>query len=220
MSDSTSIFIYIVIGISLTVSVGLIGLGLWAGLTQRKDLVFWRTMKLYSSCLGLVGLLLLLVNFEKTVRDAIGGKSKEYAYAEFIDLKFFVTLHVSSVCAHEKESQEAELHCFDVKNIDLQVLSDNLRDSKPYRLIVNWQKNPKIDEFIEEVNRRLEALNRTIPVAASEESFLGTQTRINLLIISVLLVIFALAGSIGEAAYQLRQALNEASRARSTAHTE
>src|SRR5258708_31458105 len=108
----------------------MISVALYAGLRQRKNLLYWRRIKLASSLFAAVGLMLFLLNFEKTVRDAIGAKSKEYLYAEFIDLKFYITSQVDGACAHEKDSHQAALTCFDLRNIDRQLIRPDLPDAK------------------------------------------------------------------------------------------
>ncbi|PYV64598.1 MAG: hypothetical protein DMG97_34440 [Acidobacteria bacterium] len=89
----------------------------------------------------------------------------------------------------------------------------DLRDGRPFHTVVNWQHNPDIDEFIKEVNRRLDDINANIPAARAAESFLSVERRIKVLMIALILIILSLAGSIGEAAYQLAQAQTQVSAA-------
>ncbi len=213
MSDLTSLLIYIVWIVAIAIALTMIGIALYAGLRQKKDLVYWRTIKLGSAVFAIVGLLLFLMNFDKTVRDSIGAKAKEYNYAAFVDLKFYVLNQVDAACAREKESRQAELTCFDLRNVDKGLSWLDLRDGRPFHTVVNWQHNPDIDEFIKAVNRRLDDINANIPAAQAAESFLSVERRINVLMIALILIIMSLAGSIGEAAYQLAQARTQASAA-------
>jgi hypothetical protein len=202
---STTRFILIVCGTILVFALLIIG---WAVLEARRGkpehMMFWRWVKVGSAGLGLVGLLILVVNLEKTIRDTIGGKARDYAYSEYYDLKLYTTMRVSIVCARDQESVEAKNACGDFRNIDNGVTPLNIRDSRPYALF-DWPRLPskEIKDFMEEVNRRLSRINSVIPAAATAESFLDDERRINFLFLAAIIIIFALAGSIGEAVYQL-----------------
>jgi hypothetical protein len=118
MRVDTPHFILSLWGLTLAIAFGAIAWGAYAGLRQQYDLIFWRRVKLSSSCLGVIGLALLLLNLEKTVRDTIGGRSKELALVYFYETKFFTTQYVSIVCCHKNDSLEARNDCSDVRNAD------------------------------------------------------------------------------------------------------
>lgn len=213
VSDLTSLLIYIVWIVAIAIASIMIAWALYSGLHQRKDLVYWRKIKLGSAGFAIVGLFLFLMNFEKTVRDSIGAKNKEYNYAAFVDLKFYVLNQLITACARDKDGRQAELTCFDLRNVDKGLSWGDVRDGKPLHTVVNWQHNPDIDEFVSEVNRRLDDINAHNPVARAAESFLSVDSRIKVLMTALILMILSLAGSIGEAAYQLAQARTQVSAA-------
>jgi hypothetical protein len=162
-----------------------------------------------------IGLILLALNFEKTVRDWIGGRSREYALAGYVDLKFFIAREMATACAHEKENEEAKLTCFDIKNIDNGISPLHVRHWQPYLLIENWQKNPHIEGIIDGTNRYLHRINSALPSAASALSFVSDPGKTDILILSMILVVVSLAGSIGEAAFQYQLAVKAAEDERS-----
>jgi cytochrome bd-type quinol oxidase subunit 1 len=200
---TTSSFVHSVWAVGLLVGFCLIGVAFAAGLGQRRNLLFWRRVKLVSTTLTVIGLVLLLLNFEKTVREMTNPK--DYVLNAFIDLKFYLANRIASACGGQPKSEQAKLTCFDVLNIDRQVSFLNLREAKELALITNWQRNPEIDELVAEVNRRVEHINPAIREMGST-TILDPMVRVNLLMLCVLLVIISLAGSIGEAAFQFAQA--------------
>ncbi len=205
MPISPAVFILTVCGIIAIVAGGTIG---WAVSEARKGnpehLVFWRSVKLVSAILGIIGLVILAVNIEKTVRDTVGGKAREYVFREFFDLKLYTAKHVSIVCSRENDSTEAKYECGDARNIDNALTSLNIRDFTPYGPF-NWPRLPSQDtkKFMDEVNRRVSFINGAMPTAATADSFLSDEQRINFLFVAALVVVLALAGSIGESLYQL-----------------
>jgi len=196
-------------GFTFAIAFGAVGWGAYAGLRLQYDLIFWRRIKLFSSCLGVIGLVLLLLNLEKTVRDTLGGRSKELALADFYETKFFTTQYVSIVCSHKNDSLEAKNDCWDATNADNTVSSYNILNFKPYTPM-NYppksSRSAETDKFIEDLNERLSQINQLIPEAANAGTFFSDENRIKFLLLAAILITFSLAGSIGESAYQLGQA--------------
>jgi len=187
----------------------MIGGALWLGLRRQWSQFDWRVTKLLSALLGAVGIAMLLANFEKTTYDSLIDKSKRYAFAEFLDTKFFIAHSLSIACARDQGIEKNRLTCFDYKNIDGQVSSFWVRNSIPFKEITNWQRNPEIDEFVVEVNRRLKNINDAMPPFEESTEIISDTYRAHFLILSAFLVTIAIAGSVGEAAFQLRLAIDE-----------
>ncbi len=177
--------------------------------TKSSSLRKWRFRKLLSAVLGVVGLLLLLMNFERVVREGIQDDSREYALSEFLDARFYATYHAALACANKDKSEGAKLTCFDIDQSWRQFYQSRLRDSTPFSRITNWQGNPDILEFAERMNRHIDHLNRTLPVATTPSTF-SKKNQFAIVMLATILVIVALAGSVGEAAYQYRQAVEMA----------
>lgn len=210
MSVNTSLFVIITLLVLVVFTVYIVGWAFYHGIKEHHGLIFWRFAKLLSAVFGLVGLMLLALNFEKATRDWLGGKSREYAFAEYIDLKFFIARELAVVCAHEQDNEQARLTCFDVKNVDAGIAPLHIRNSEPYTMVINWQRNKSIDEFIGNVNGYLHRINSAIPSSTSALSFVSDSLRVDILALSFVLVAISLAGSIGEAAFQYKLALKAA----------
>jgi hypothetical protein len=130
MQITTAGFITVVGGVMLSFAVGLVAWALIAGLRGKYDLVFWRSVKLWATLIGFFGVVLLLLNFDKAVRDAIGGRSREYAFRELIELKLYTTRETGAACAKEHESNAGGNNCFDYRNIDNQIRLSALQDGQ------------------------------------------------------------------------------------------
>jgi hypothetical protein len=209
MSMATSLYVVFLWGVVLIIALGGIGFATYSGLSLRYDLLFWRKAKLFSSFLGVVGLALLLVNLEKTVRDTVALPSKAFVLGLFYDTKFLTKQFVTTVCSHENDSEEAKRHCSDATNLDNHLNPVNIWDLRSYAPInypTFWETNRDVSEdyrnILRRVNDRFSLIRMALP-AANETSFLSENDRIALLVVSAILVSAALSGSIGEAAYQL-----------------
>lgn len=202
---SINIFVYGFWTIALGLAVGVIS---FAAITAYKSTPIatrnWRIVKVISSILGLVGLVLLLLNFEQLVRDIIIGKSRSYAQIEFYEAKFLITHRKSLACAKDMSTDRAKSTCADFENIDQLISADKLRSGSAFGLIRNWQKNPELDQTILELNEHLTDIDRSLRVTSWESAF-SDIARIRIAMISVILVILGIAGSIGESIFQYRQ---------------
>lgn len=186
-----------------------IGGALHLGLRGKGTLLDWRIAKLCSGLLGVSGIAMLLLSFESATRKMVVENGKDYAYAEFLDLKFFVMSTLTLACAKDQTIEQNRLTCFDYENIDRQMSSYWVRHSLPIGKIVNWQRNPEIEQFVMEVNGRLERINHALPPLGENREIVPGDTRITLSMIAVILVIAAVAGAVGDAAFQVRLALDE-----------
>jgi hypothetical protein len=184
----------------------LIGLALWKGYSRAKTLVFWRGVKLASALLGTVGIALLLVRIDSDTREQFSGEARNILLLEFIDAKAYLAEHTAELCATQTPPGEI-LHsqantCWDLKNIDAQVSVINIRDIKQFRPIKNWQNNPAIADIITEINRRIQYMNGLFPRDEDRFSLLDDNARLWLLFGACVLLVLAVSGSVGEAAYQ------------------
>jgi hypothetical protein len=206
-----STLVFVTWSVIIVVTFGLIGLATYAGLRSRYDILFWRRTKLLSAFLGVVGLLLLLVNLEKTIRDSVTIPAKAYLLGLFNDTKFLTNQFFARVCSHENDSEDAKRHCSDARNLNNHLNLVNIWDARSYEQInypPSWQTNPDVSEDYRNVlirtNDNFARIKMALP-ASNETSFVDEGTRMGLLAIGAILVGVGLAGSIGEAAYQLAQ---------------
>jgi hypothetical protein len=195
--------------LALLIAVIAIGWSIYKGLNQRYDLLFWRTIKFYASCLGILGLVLLLLNMEKTIRDSIGGKNRELAFVNLYETRFFTTQYVSATCAHKEENKQAATDCDEARNADRLVSSSFILNNQFYPTLGYTQiqyRSKETEAFIQKVNKRLSYINTLMPEAANTGSFFSDDTRIKFFLLASILLSLSIAGSIGESAYQLKQA--------------
>ena len=188
----------------LAVALVAIGIALGLGFSRKGSLLRWRWAKFISAILGSIGIVMLLFNFEKTVRDIVVKNTRDYVFEEFVDIKFFIAQKLILACSKDQAVEQNKLTCFDYRNIDGQVSLLHVRAPIAFNKIVNWQRNPAIDDFVSELNRRLEIINQAFPVLVEDRSIISNEARINMVAIAILLVIGAVACSAGEAAYQIR----------------
>jgi hypothetical protein len=191
--------------VAAVVAIGLIVTSVWLGLKGKGTMAQWRGIKFFAALVACIGFLLLLTNFDKTLRDVF-VKTRELAYRDFVDLKLLVSNRVAIACVNEDESQETRNRCFDYRNIDRQLLLYNLENKKTFSLIKNWQGVPSLQPFVDEVNRQLETINREIVSSRDADGIFDTY-KTDILMLALFLVAGSLAGSAGEAAYQLRLAI-------------
>ena len=189
----------------------LIAFSFWKGLSGEKTLVFWRRIKLYSALLGVVGILLLMVRIDTDTRAHFTGEARNLLLLEFIDAKTSMAVSMANLCAIQTPPGEVlhsrENTCWDIKNIDAQLSVLNIRDMKQFQLIKNWQNNPVIAGVVSDINYRIESMNRLIPPAEDRFILFGDDTRLGLLFWASVLLVLAVSGSVGEAAYHYQDAL-------------
>ena len=203
-------FVLIAWAIIAFLAIGTIGSSLILGYRQKGDLVTWRKRKLYSAVLGVVGLALLLVNFDQSVRAMTLGTAREHAVLVYIDIKAIILEKLAELCG-EIGSENRKLTCFDLRMANQSIIHPRLRDGQPYDLMTNWQKNSELEEFYKQLNRDLEYLNSFIKDPKMHDSVISNEGRLKLSILAAILIIIAVAGSVGEAAFQLRQAIDNRS---------
>jgi hypothetical protein len=202
---STNAFIIWYWVITLTIAIGLIGGAAIKGWRDGcEKLVWWRGVKLISSAIGVVGLILLLLNFETLVRE-MSSRSKAFVDDEFLEAKFYATHLKAVACSKDMSEAKARNECFDFTNIDNQISFARLREGREFSTITNWQRNPALTEAITTLNRKLAFINSAV-ASANERQFLAFDMRLSVAMLSTILVIVAVAGSIGDATYQYRQA--------------
>jgi hypothetical protein len=185
-----------------------VGIAGTAGWRKFKTLTFWRAIKLISAALGFFGIVLLLVNFDVTARARFVDKAKEELLLNYIEAKSFISVTMAATCSRSLEVVHDKSTCWDMKNADGQLSIEDVRTGRHFRPIVNWQKNPEIEEFIKQLNQRIDYMNALMPLPEDRYMLFTDDRRPWLFVIAALLLTIALAGSVGEAAFQLRQSMD------------
>jgi hypothetical protein len=188
------------------IAVGVIGGAFIFGIRDGNpsSITFWRFIKLASSVLSIVGLVLLLVSFEQTVRDSMRAGSKEWVQDRFLEVKFIIERERAVACARQDTSSQDACKLLD--NINNGIVIDYIRSGRGISLVTDRQLGNKLPiSWQKDLNRVIEQMNGSITLAASKPTF-SIETRIRIAMLAVIVLILSLAGSVGEAAYQYRQA--------------
>lgn len=193
------------IGIVLLAAILIGGIG-YAGWAKYRDEVFWRAIKLYSAIVAAAGIGVALMNFDIATRAIWKDERQEQLLLEFIDARTEVAMSMATICSETATLPDGKSTCWDLKNIGNQIASLNLRDRKPLDHIKNWQNNPRIEEAVTRANHRIEWINRLIAIPVDDRQMVSKDERAYILLIAAALLALAAAGSIGEAAFQLRAA--------------
>lgn len=179
----------------------------YAGWKKYKDEVFWRSIKLCASVVAATGIGVALMNFDIATRAIWKDEVQEQLLLEFIDARTEVAMSMATICSETSALSDGENTCWDLKNIGGQIASLNLRDRKPLDHIKNWQNNPRIEEAVTHANQRIDWINRLIAIPVNDRQMVRKDERAYILLFITVLFALATAGSIGEAAFQLRVAM-------------
>jgi hypothetical protein len=95
------------------------------------DALSWRFTKVVSSSAGIIGVFLLLLNFEQVVRSSMVRGAKEYELNSFLEAKFATTAGMISACARPRDTIEAQRTCSDFRDLDISVSFTSFSSGKP-----------------------------------------------------------------------------------------
>jgi hypothetical protein len=211
MSFSTFVYTaWIVIGVLALV---LVVAALTLGLLHKFSVKFWRKVKLATALLGVFGLFFLLINFERIARDTFFEEAKHLSFLEFLDMKFFIAQSTAKACLTPSRREA----CDYMRNLDGVMSFIDMRDFNELPTIENWTFDSSLDDFVSDVNSRVDAINLFMPTKNRYYKILSTESRIIITLFGVLCIIIAMAGSVGDAAFQLADANAQERRSRNQA---
>lgn len=185
-----------------------IGVALYCGLSGKGGLVVWRTIKLGSVLIGVVSLVLLALAFDKTVRDATAQQHRDYANREFVKLRLLVKDSIDSSCSDVTQLADCKALMAFQSSIEQAYLGgDSQLDSSSLGTI---EYSLLGGAFLGNGNnyqlgRIVLNINEAITIAANAEKSWENVRRWTLLA-GLIILSFSVAGSVGEAAFQLAQA--------------
>jgi hypothetical protein len=204
MSISNSTFVLIIWAVAIGLALIAIPYAVFRGWRDGPDkAVAWRKVRFAGAFLGLVGLVAGMLALEKTIRE-FNQDSERYLMDRFLELKLNTTLAAAIACSGDQVQQESKNECFDFKNIDNQVSFALLRSGHHFVAPSNWQGNKHLDKIIADTTRTFAEMNRAID-SAYERPIVSQHGRLALGFVALLVIIVALACSIGEATFQWRQ---------------
>jgi hypothetical protein len=196
-------------------AIPLIVRGAWKGTSAQ--LLEWRWAKVASASLGLIGFFLLALNFEQTVRSSLTDESHRYIQSLYLELKFIVIYDRAIACSKDQLDQNSQIACSDFSYLDqsLDLMSD-LRG--PFNEISPWRPNMAvgggiirehdIGTVLARVNNGLDNMERS-RLGFELTPILNFEARFWIALVSLLLVLLAVATGLGESIYQLKLTLDQ-----------
>ena len=197
-------FIYAAWGVVILLAVIVVCGAFYAGWQRLWGEVFWRKAKVGASVLAMVGIGLLLLNFDISTRAIWKDSAQELLLLEFIEARVNIATSMAALCSETAGLPDGKNTCWDLKNIDGQLSSLNPRDRKHYQHIKHWQNNPRIEEAGERANRQIDWMNQMMFTDADRYQIVPKRDRPTVLFIVAILLVLSTGGSVGEAVFQLR----------------
>jgi hypothetical protein len=197
----------VVVGI-LVLTCLVIGAALYFGLLGKGDLVLWRTIKLCSVLTGVISLVLLALAFDKNVRDATAQRYRDYANREFVNLRLRVKDRIESSCSDVTHLEECKAMMAFQSSIEQAYLGGNAQLEPDALGVIEYSfVGDKLVWGNESYHLlgMVENINKAITVAANAERSWEKVRRWTLLA-GLIVLSCSIAGSVGEAAFQLAQA--------------
>jgi hypothetical protein len=211
MDDATTLFSTNLIIATMTLTCLVIAVALYSGLSQKFNLVFWRTIKLCSVLAGVISLLLLALAFDKVYRDFTAQQQREYANRELFNLRVLAKERVESSCSDVRQLEDCKRFKDFESALDHAYLGGDSKLDIVSMLgtVTVFVKRDESGRFLSygedyEIWRKIDSINDAIAVAAGAERSLEKFRRWALLG-GFIVLLFSLAGSVGEAAFQLAQ---------------
>lgn len=202
---SVSSFAYGVWALVGAIALSIATLATVLGYMKVGSLVTWRSIKLASNFSGLIGIGLLLMNFETQIRRGFSGEISMDAALTFIEVKTLVLEEMAAKCS-DRVQPEAERLCTDLRHIHSLQHYAYVRDSKPLPLLREDQYSTAAHPFLKRVNTAIEQINMFAKRPEDQWELISTKSRPKVLLCAAILLALAVAGSVGEAAFQLRLA--------------
>jgi hypothetical protein len=208
---------WILIGVITAI---MVSLALALGLTGTGTLVAWRLTKLFSMLFGIVGLLCLMLIFTDRVtfgldssknigmgsallNEPLAGRALSWAEA-----RFKITEGMIELCRDPVKTRA----CEEAGLVRDHLLPIIIWDGKVVPMLQLENYDPALRKYVADVNMSLSGVNALANLPSYDYSVLPDLTQAKLFLASVILILVAVAGFVGEAAFQLRQALDERKR--------
>lgn len=193
-------------------AVALVAVG-WASLTAWRDppdqIEKWRLIKVICTFCGLVGFGILVVSFEQFLRSTEVSDAEKFITKNFLQAKIFLAEGTALFCARASVDPSFNPTCNDMRNFDSSVSFVTLFEGLPFEALVNSRNDQNLDATISQVNYNLNMINEANRGFGMKPMF-RNDTRMLLSIFSMLLVLVATTGSVGEAIFQFQQARRDA----------
>ena len=186
-----------------------VGAALVMGLRGKGTLVQWRRVKLASSLAGLISVVFLMLTIEGLVRAGFVGEIAPERILALIQLRSLTLAEMAKTCSENDATSGracSELGTF--AQIPDEIL---IRDRKPLKAIEDKTPyDPSLSRFLDRYNFWIREANLYAEREEDRYVTMSKATRLNLFLLAAMFLVLAVAGAIGEAAFQLRQATDAA----------
>lgn len=186
----------LMLGLLLTSTIAALALG-WSG---SLSLTTWRFIKLLSNVFGAVGMVVFISNVELAIRSTTSDKATHRRLLEFIETKSRIHEQIAISCGNHND----EL-CNLARLANQSIVYLYIRDGKNFPMIGPAPSDTDGQRFYKDVLGRVQDMNETNDFATGVGAVLSDSSRVPLLLFGQFLIIIAAAGSVGEAAFQLRE---------------
>jgi hypothetical protein len=201
-------FIYGLWAIVGTVTFVSIGVALYLGLRGRGTALGWRVVKLASNFSGVIGILFLMLTLENVARQGFVGEIPSERILAFIQLRSLVLAEMAMTCP--KGESTPSRACSQLKGFAQSSDWIEVRDRMSLTVIRHKEQyDPSLSGFFDQYNFLVQQVNLYAERKEDRYPTMSQVTRINLFLLAGLFMALALAGSIGESAFQLRKEMAE-----------
>ncbi len=183
-------------GISL-LAVTTVAVALFSGYRGIGTPILWRKIKLAASLSGLCSIAFLMITFDALARRTFVERPLDGRMYANTQLRFIVLSKLAATCSPSSQDRA----CLQLRELDSK-LSRFIWVGEMARLDVT-KYDPGLDSLVGEVNLIIDmaGLNTAAPIYIATSS----QGRLGLFFTGAILLVLAVAGSVGEAAFQLNQ---------------
>jgi hypothetical protein len=176
------------------------------GLRGKGTLVQWRLVKLFSAMAGAFGVFFLMLNFETLVRANFVGDPTPAQILTYVHTKFLVAKRLATDCGTKPINAAQERVCSDLSTIMDLISYIPVRDGKEIDKIDTPNRAPELSKFLSALNLSIDQTNMYAPNKEDLYKTLPRDSRVMLTLLAGFLLSLAVAGSVGEAAFQLHTA--------------
>jgi hypothetical protein len=168
----------------------------WRG---NFDLRTWRYIKLISTLLGAVGVVVFLSNFELTITKSTADESEHRRLLEFIETKSRILEKIALSCG-DRQSEVCNL-ALSANGVTSYI---DIRDGKDFQSVGPMPSDAGGQAFADDIRQRIRDMNESLAFTRDVRTVLSNSNREALLFVGQICIVLALAGSAGETAFQLR----------------
>jgi len=170
---------------------------------DENKILWWRGVKLTGAILGTVGLFLTILSLERSLRD-FNAHSRQYQLEQYIELKIFTSYTRAVSCSAEMNNALRKMECAEFSALDARVGPWILRQKMDIEPASFMKENEQVKSIYSKAKRYLNDIYNA-QRHANEEPVLGSEARIKVTLVAIVLLVVSLGISVGEAGFQFFQ---------------